>query len=79
MRADGIEPPSLEWHSKAQPIDEARIEMAKVEGIEPSYAVLETAVLPLNYTDMITVRRAQLRKALWQLTLDPEGYSQSIP
>ena len=26
--------------------------MAPVQGIEPWYAVLETAVLPLNYTDM---------------------------
>ena len=34
--------------------------MAPVQGIEPWYAVLETAVLPLNYTDMAEGVRFEL-------------------
>lgn len=46
MRTRGLEPASLEWHSKAQPIDQARICWTSAGESNPVMADLQPAAFP---------------------------------
>lgn len=48
--------------------------MARVDGIEPSYAGLEAAVLPLNYTRMAP--GVGIEPTAYRLTGDPPHHGQ---
>ena len=52
--------------------------MAGVTGIEPALTVLETAILPLNYTPILKleqVKRIELSQSAWKAEVLPLNYT----
>lgn len=54
--ADALESSSLDFQSNALP-SKLNGDMAGEEGVEPSLMVLETTVLPLNYSPIWCIRK----------------------
>jgi hypothetical protein len=64
VRAPGLEPDSLEWHSRAQPIYHARI-VEKRPGIEPGHCGFADRRVPISPAPQIGRSCRNRTRSFW--------------